>query len=88
MKIVYGLKESREALLTGRGMGLDSAPASILESTEAAFGKAMTPIETAQYIIARVREGGDDAVRDITKRLDGIELERLPGTGVRYRGRL
>ena len=75
MRIVYGLKESREALLTGRGMGLDSAPASILESTEAAFGKAMTPIETAQYIIARVREGGDDAVRDITKRLDGIEIE-------------
>ena len=77
MKIVYGLKESREALLTGRGMGLDSAPASILESTEAAFGKAMTPIETAQYIIARVREGGDDAVRDITKRLDGVELGDL-----------
>ena len=75
MRIVYGLKESSEALLTGRGMGLDSAPASILESTEAAFGKAMTPIETAQYIIARVREGGDDAVRDITKRLDGIEIE-------------
>ena len=77
MRIVYGLKESSEALLTGRGMGLDSAPASILESTEAAFGKAMTPIETAQYIIARVREGGDDAVRDMTKRLDGIELGDL-----------
>ena len=56
-------------------MGLDSAPASILERTEAAFGKVMTPVETAEYIIARVREGGDDAVRDITKRLDGIEIE-------------
>ena len=85
MRIVYGLEDSREALLTGRGMGLDSAPASILERTEAAFGKTMTPIETAEYIIARVREGGDDAVRDITKRLDGIELGGLPGTGVRYR---
>ena len=88
MRIVYGLEDSREALLTGRGMGLDSAPASILESTEAAFGKTMTPIETAQYIIARVREGGDDAVRDITKRLDGVELGDLQVAGVRNRGRL
>lgn len=75
MRIVYGLEESRDALLTGRGLGLDSVPTTILESTEAAFGKAMTPIETAQYIIDRVREGGDNAVRDITKRLDGIDLD-------------
>ena len=66
MRIVYGREESRDALLTGRGKGLDSAPASILESTKAAFGKAMTPLETAQYIIARVGVGGDDAVRDIS----------------------
>ena len=75
MKIVYGLKESSDSLLAQRGLGLDAVPASILEHTEAAFGKSMTPTETAQHIIARVREGGDDAVRDITKRLDGIELD-------------
>ncbi len=75
MRIVYGMKESRETLLAGRGLGLDAVPASILERTESAFGKSMTPTETAQYIIDRVREGGDSAVRDITKRLDGIDLD-------------
>ena len=88
MKIVYGLKESREALLTGRGMGLDSAPASILERTEAVFGKTMTPVETAEYIIARVRESGDDAVRDITKRPRWRGAWRPAGAGVRNRGSL
>ncbi len=75
MRIVCGMKESRETLLAGRGLGLDAVPASILERTESAFGKSMTPTETAQYIIDRVREGGDNAVRDITKRLDGIDLD-------------
>ena len=75
MRIIYGMRESRETLLAGRGLGLDAVPASILERTESAFGKSMTPTETAQYIIDRVREGGDNAVRDITKRLDGIDLD-------------
>ena len=57
MRIVYGLNESREALLTGRGMGLDSAPASILERTEAAFGKAMTPLGNGA-VHHRARSGG------------------------------
>lgn len=77
MRIVTGLEQSREALLANRGLGLESAPASVLERTEAAFGKAMTPIQTAEYIVAQVREGGDEAVRDITRRLDGIELAKI-----------
>ena len=84
MRIVYGMKESRETLLAGRGLGLDAVPASILERTESAFGKSMTPTETAQYIIDRVREGGDNAVRDITKRLDGIDLDdfQVPASAI------
>jgi histidinol dehydrogenase len=77
MRIVRGLEQSREALLTNRGLGLDSAPASVLERTKAAFGKAMTPIQTAEYIVTRVRGGGDEAVRDMTRRLDGIELGEI-----------
>ncbi len=84
MKIVYGMKESSDSLLAQRGLGLDAVPASILEHTEAAFGKSMTPPETAQHIITRVREGGDDAVRDVTKRLDGIELDdfQVPASAI------
>ena len=84
MRIVYGMKESRETLLAGRGLGLDVVPVSILERTESAFGRSMTPTETAQFIIDRVREGGDDAVRDITKRLDGIELDdfQVPASSI------
>lgn len=84
MRFIYGMKESRETLLAGRGLGLDAVPASILERTESTFGKSMTPTETAQFIIDRVREGGDNAVREITKRLDGIDLDdfQVPASAI------
>lgn len=74
MRIVRGVERSREALLADRGLGLEVAPASLLRRTESAFGKAMTPVQTAEHIVGRVREGGDDAIRNITRRLDGIDL--------------
>lgn len=74
MRIVRGVERSREALLAERGLGLDAAPASLLHRTESAFGKAMTPVQTAEHIVGRVREGGDEAIRNITRRLDGIDL--------------
>ena len=74
MRIVRGIERSREALLAERGLGLDAASASLLRRTESAFGKAMTPVQTAEHIVGRVREGGDEAIRNITRRLDGIDL--------------
>ena len=77
MKTVRGLSEARKALCEGRGLDLDSVPPHVLQKTEEVFGAPLSPIGAAEEILRRVREGGDEAVRDLTLRLDGITLEGL-----------
>ena len=36
------------------------------------------PIEPVRDIIKQVRESGDDALRDLTKKFDGILLDEFP----------
>ena len=78
MKTVRGLSEAKRVLCDGRGLDFDSLP-----PTTEAFGETLTPSQVAERIIAEVRDRGDDAVRDLSRRLDGIEppsLEVSPAT--------
>ena len=77
MKIVHGLEQAREVLLTGRGLNLDSVPPHIQEGIEKVFGLPMTPAEVVRHILERVRNEGDAAVRDLTSKLDGADIEEL-----------
>ena len=71
MRLVHGYEMTKKVLLENRGLQLN------LTTSSEAFGKPMTPLATVEHIIADVRQRGDDAVRDITKQVDGVVLQDL-----------
>ena len=77
MKTVRGLQSAREVLCDGRGLDLDTVPAEVLERTTEALGESLTPVEAVESILRRVREGGDEAVRDLSRSLDGTDPDTL-----------
>ena len=74
MKIVRGIARAREVLCNNRGMSLEAAAPSVQATTEDVFGASMTPTQSVELILREVRDRGDAAVRELTRRLDGIEL--------------
>ena len=77
MRIVRGTAEARESLCNGRGLDLNSVPPSVDRRTEEVFGRRMTPSEVVALIVEDVRERGDEALRDLARRLDGSALDRI-----------
>ena len=77
MRTVRGLEEAAKRLTQNRGLHLDTLPPHVARRTAEVFGEGMTPAAVAEEILRRVREGGDDAVRDITRRLGGGDLTGL-----------
>ena len=77
MRTVRGLAEAVKLLTQNRGLHLDTLPPHLARSTAEVFGEGMTPTAVAEEILRRVREGGDDAVRDITRRVGGGDLAGL-----------
>ena len=66
-------------------MNLDSVPPHVQKKTEEVFGAPLSPLQDVQLILKRVREGGDDAVRDLTRRLDGVHQDafEVPASDVK-----
>jgi histidinol dehydrogenase len=77
MRIVRGAANARAALSENRSVSVDRVSPDVLAKTQEVFGEPLTPTEVVQRILRQVRDGGDGAVRDLTRRLDGIELEDL-----------
>ena len=75
MKVVRGLEAGREALCSRRGLGLDYVPPHVERRTVEAFGEPLTPVQTVERILTEVREGGDEAVRRLARKLDGADLD-------------
>ena len=74
MRTVRGLSEARNAICASRGLGLDRVPPKVMERTVQAFGKAMPPEQVVKLILSQVRERGDQAIREYTRKLDGVDL--------------
>ncbi|MCI0438369.1 MAG: histidinol dehydrogenase, partial [Chloroflexi bacterium] len=77
MKVVRGLADARKALCENRGINLASVPAHVQARTEQVFGQPLTPIQAVERIIREVRERGDEAVREFTRKLDGAALDGM-----------
>ena len=71
MREVRGLESAYEILCKGRGLDLDQAPSYVLDRTEHALGRRLTPTAAVELILDEVRARGDDAVREFTRSLDG-----------------
>ena len=77
MRLVTGFDNAVEALCGGRGLDLDSVPNQVQDSIVRIFGRPMTAAEVVEHILQRVRDEGDEAVRDLTQRLDDVNLTAL-----------
>ena len=69
------MDEGRQAL--SRASDDHSTPQEVLEGIKRIFGEDLTPEGAVGRIVSDVAQRGDDAVREYTKRIDGVELENM-----------
>ncbi|MDP6494617.1 MAG: histidinol dehydrogenase [Dehalococcoidia bacterium] len=74
MKILRGLVEGRKALDRDAFAEEQVASPELMEGIKRIFGQPLTPEETVARIISQVSRRGDDAVREYTKLVDGVDL--------------
>ena len=77
MKVVRGIEEGRKALTREAFFEGQTGSPEVLEGIQRIFGQALTPEEVVGQIIAQVSRRGDDAVKEYTKLIDGVELTTL-----------
>ncbi|HUE75676.1 MAG TPA: histidinol dehydrogenase [Chloroflexota bacterium] len=75
IRIIADLNQARKTILLRGQPGSRPVPESVMARTEAAMGERLTPEQVVERIIEMVREGGDNALRDLTARLDGVHLQ-------------
>ena len=72
MMVVFGAAEAARALRDRRRSQQDDLPAGVLETSSRALGQPVASVDDfVRVVLARVRDGGDRAVRDLTEKLDG-----------------
>ena len=74
---VYTVDEARRTVLCRRPLDEVELPPAVAERLAGVFGAGVGPAEAVARILASVRAQGDAAVRDWTRRLDGLELDSL-----------
>lgn len=74
MKRIVGLAEAKKVLSQQRGFDFDTVPPHIRQRIVEIFGESLTLHQVAQRVIDQVRTGGDAALRDLAKRVDGMDL--------------
>ena len=77
MRIIEGLSRAKELLYKYRGLELENMPPPVRAKLQEVFGEALTPLRAVERIIHRVRTSGDKALRELTRLLDGVELDCL-----------
>ncbi len=75
--IVTGLGAGREKILASRALQDKAVSPAVSERLHKTFGAPLTPDQAVAQVIADVRERGDTAVLDWTRRLDGVALARV-----------
>ena len=77
MKMVRGFTKAERVLCEDRGLDLDSVPEHVQNRITQVFGRPLKPAEAVEQIVAEVRQDGDAAIRDLTRRIDDAELADL-----------
>ena len=76
IKIHANLEEARATILL-RPTGPPEYPAELLDRVERVFGESITPEIAVSKVMEDVRDRGDDAVRDWSRRIDGVAHDPL-----------
>ncbi len=80
MRLFRGLAAARAGLITANHWLNPPASESTLSFLKRAFGEEMTPEEAVRRVIEIVRVDGDDGIRELARRFDGVELSALEVT--------
>ncbi len=74
---IYSVEEAQRMVLCRRPLDEVELPASVRAGMGRIFGEGVTPAQAVSRILDDVRRRGDEAVREWTRRLDGVELDEL-----------
>ena len=74
---IYGPSEARASLLARKPVDEAALRPGLATAIERVFGEAITPDEVVRRLLADVRQRGDAALRDWTRRIDGVPLADL-----------
>jgi histidinol dehydrogenase len=78
LSIYDDLEQARRTVLRRRDlMNLDEVPGPVRAGIVRVFGEELTPEQAVAHLLADVRRRGDEALREWTARIDGLELEGL-----------
>ncbi|MBN1814457.1 MAG: histidinol dehydrogenase [Anaerolineae bacterium] len=76
LEIYNDLEKARRTVLQRRDMmNLDEVPEPVRAGIARVFGEKLTPEQAVARLLADVRARGDEALRQWTARIDGLELE-------------
>lgn len=77
LPIYDDLSEAQAAILRRDSLREVRIPPPLAESLRALFGEPVTPEEAVRRIVQSVRQGGDAALLDWNRRIDGADLDAL-----------
>lgn len=77
IRIVEGLPAARAHIARLRSGAGPTLPPAVAQHLRQIFGRDLTAAGAVAQIVADVRRDGDDALRDYTRRIDGVDLEAL-----------
>jgi histidinol dehydrogenase len=77
IRLFVDLGEARRHLIERRPMDAVALPASVRERIREQWGEDLSAEEVVDRILTAVRVGGDHALRDLARRIDGITLTAI-----------
>ena len=71
---ILSVAQAQNTILRRKQLDLSEVTPRMVEGIRRVFGEDLTPAQVVDHILAEVRANGDAAVRDYTRRIDGVDL--------------
>jgi len=74
---IYDVPTAQAGILKRQAADTYEVPDALLNGIEKRFGERLSPEDAVRKVLTDIRERGDAALRDWTKRIDGIDLDEI-----------
>ncbi|HLA43410.1 MAG TPA: histidinol dehydrogenase, partial [Aggregatilineales bacterium] len=74
---IYDVNAAKAGILKRQPPDAFDVPDSLIDGIERRFGERLSPEDAVRTVLQDIRKRGDSAVREWTKRIDGLELENF-----------